>query len=152
MGYNVKNILIAVDDSENAMRAVKYAGTIVGTSQGFSVTLLNIVRYPSRDHFPDSSQWEEACVKFEQKGKDALEQAVKELVACGLDRSAISTRIVKSHGTSIASEIMKVQQEGGFGTVALGRRGVTKQEEFLFGSVSNKVVHYAKDCTVWVVE
>jgi Universal stress protein family. len=41
--------------------------------------------------------------------------------------------------------------EGGFGTVVIGRRGVSKAEEFLFGSVSTKVMHLAKDCAVWVV-
>jgi len=44
-----------------------------------------------------------------------------------------------------------VVKEGGFGTVALGRRGVSKAEEFLFGSVSSKIIHSVKGCTVWVV-
>lgn len=56
-----------------------------------------------------------------------------------------------SYGTSIAQEILAVLKEERFGTVVVGRRGVSKAEEFLFGSVSNKIIHHAKDCTVWVV-
>ena len=40
--------------------------------------------------------------------------------------------------------------ENPYGLV-IGRRGVSKAEEFLFGSVSNKLIHHAKDRTVWVV-
>jgi nucleotide-binding universal stress UspA family protein len=40
---------------------------------------------------------------------------------------------------------------GGYGTIVVGRRGISKAEQFLFGSVSNKIVQNAKDCTVWVV-
>lgn len=35
--------------------------------------------------------------------------------------------------------------------MVIGRRGVSKAEEFLFGSVSNKLVYHAKAHTVWVV-
>jgi nucleotide-binding universal stress UspA family protein len=34
----------------------------------------------------------------------------------------------------------------------VGRRGVSKRQEFLFGSVSSKVVRDAKNCAVWVIE
>jgi nucleotide-binding universal stress UspA family protein len=33
----------------------------------------------------------------------------------------------------------------------VGRKGRTRTEEFLFGSVSSKIVHHAQECTVWVV-
>ena len=51
----------------------------------------------------------------------------------------------------MAQDILEVLKDGGFGTVVIGRRGVSKAEEFLFGSVSNKIIHSVKDCTVWVV-
>ena len=44
--------------------------------------------------------------------------------------------------------LMSVRENVAFGLEA---RGVSKAEEFLFGSVSNKIIHHAKDCTVWVV-
>jgi nucleotide-binding universal stress UspA family protein len=48
-------------------------------------------------------------------------------------------------------DILRIREEGNYDTVVIGRRGVSKAEEFLFGSVSTKVVQSAADCTVWVV-
>ncbi len=56
-----------------------------------------------------------------------------------------------SMGGNLSMKILDVVHEDGFGTVVLGRRGVSKAEAFLFGSVSNKIIHYVKNCTVWVV-
>ena len=39
-----------------------------------------------------------------------------------------------------------------FGTVVIGRRGISKKEEFMFGSTSTKILHIAKDCSIWVIE
>ncbi len=52
----------------------------------------------------------------------------------------------------IAESIIRHAQHENKGTVVVGRRGISRKEEFLFGSVSSKIVSYAKDCTVWVVE
>jgi nucleotide-binding universal stress UspA family protein len=38
------------------------------------------------------------------------------------------------------------------GTVVIGRRGISRKEEFIFGSTSNKILHTARDCSVWVIE
>jgi len=37
-------------------------------------------------------------------------------------------------------------------TIVVGRQGLSRSEEFLFGSVSSKIVNHARDCAVWVVE
>ncbi|MCU0614320.1 MAG: universal stress protein [Desulfobacterales bacterium] len=34
----------------------------------------------------------------------------------------------------------------------VGRKGVSRSEAFLFGSVSSKIVNHAENCTVWVVQ
>ena len=38
-----KNILIAVDESHNARRAVSYVGQLLGGLVGFKVTILHVV-------------------------------------------------------------------------------------------------------------
>jgi nucleotide-binding universal stress UspA family protein len=37
-------------------------------------------------------------------------------------------------------------------TIVVGRQGLSRSEEFLFGSISSKIVTHAHHCTVWVVE
>ena len=52
----------------------------------------------------------------------------------------------------VADEILNFAQTGRFGTIMVGRRGLTGAKKVLLGSISGKIVHYAKDCAVTVVE
>lgn len=40
---STRNIMIAVDESENARRAILYVGRLLGGLPGFKVTLLHVV-------------------------------------------------------------------------------------------------------------
>ena len=85
------------------------------------------------------------------------------LLQAGVPAAAVTIRFVGSCrsplresqecsiNASIALEILQQAGKGGFGTVVIGRRGVSKQEEFLFGSVSSKIINAAKGLAVWVV-
>ncbi|MEE8620893.1 MAG: universal stress protein [Syntrophobacteria bacterium] len=42
-------------------------------------------------------------------------------------------------------------QEGEYGTIVMGRRGLSKVREFLMGRVTNKVLHRAEGFAVWIV-
>jgi nucleotide-binding universal stress UspA family protein len=160
-----KKILVAVDASENAQRAVLYTGEIVGDTGGFHLHLLHIERLPERDIYPDEEQWKEACGRQEKEVRTFLQQARKTLEEKGVVRETITEEYVVhcrspfytptphcSMGHSIAQNILMAAERGGFGTVVIGRRGLSKTEVFLFGSVSTKIIQSARNCTVWVVE
>jgi hypothetical protein len=53
---------------------------------------------------------------------------------------------------SIAECILQEAEATQSETILVGRKGVSRKEELLFGSVSNRIIHQAEDCTVWVVE
>jgi nucleotide-binding universal stress UspA family protein len=40
----------------------------------------------------------------------------------------------------------------GDSTILIGRKGPTRREAFLFGSISSKMVHHAENGSVWEVE
>ncbi len=155
-----KKILVAVDASENSARAVEYVGEMLGGAPGFQVTLLYVERHPERDVFPDDAAWQDACRKEAERIREFLAWAGKRLEGQGIASSdlgveysiASSQGPQRSGGYSVARHVLRFQQEGGFGTVVVGRRGVSKAEEFLFGSVTTKIIHNAKGCTIWVVE
>jgi len=160
-----KKILIAVDASDNAARAVTYVAELLGDSTGFLITVLYIERPPNRDLYPDEASWVEAGQTQELRIRTFLQQAKSNLTGQGISPDAVTISYVPhcqspvnpvaqqcSIGTSIARDILQVQQQGDFGTLVIGRRGVSRAEEFLFGSVTTKVTHLAKDCTVWVVQ
>jgi len=123
-----------------------------------------VERLPDRDIFPDETTWLASCREQENAMRKALETGRTSLIGKGVDSEAVETRYVVScrspfhdkpqcsMGTSVAMDVLRIQKEGDFGAVVIGRRGVSKQEEFLFGSVSMKIVHHARECAVWVVE
>jgi len=148
-----KNILIAVDASDNARRAVDYAATILAGAADVRITLLYVERAPRRDLFETEEAWLGQCKLEHERVFDFLHDARERLVKAGLPAEAIAERtLLCSAEPSIAQTILDVQQEGGHGTLVVGRRGLTKGEEFLFGSVSTKLVRDAKNCAVWVVQ
>ncbi|MGW8323578.1 MAG: universal stress protein, partial [Thermodesulfobacteriota bacterium] len=67
----------------------------------------------------------------------------------GLHRGGTDSRI--SWGESRAGTIVDQARRGGYGTIVVGRKGVTKVEEFFMGRVSSKVLQLAKNMAVWVV-
>lgn len=160
-----KKVLIAVDGSENSMRAVMYTGEVIRNTPGFTMQLLHIEKLPDRDLFKDDASWRNECENYRTAIKAFLEDCRDSLEAKGVPSETISEKYVSSceklasvsdprlcsMGGNLSMKILDVVHEGGFGTVVLGRRGVSKAEAFLFGSVSNKIIHYVKNCTVWVV-
>lgn len=160
---NTEKILIAFDGSENSRRAVAYTAAMAGSGPQRLVTVAAIERPPDRDLFPDDASWKEECANRVTLTHQALADARDMLLATGLPPAWVETRFVESCrsplresrecsiGTSIALEILRLADEGDYGTVVVGRRGVSKQEEFLFGSVSTKIIQAAKGLAVWVV-
>ncbi len=156
-----KRLIVAVDGSENSWRAVEYVARILAGLPDVWVCVLSVERLPSRDRFATEEAWETACRIHRERVQEFMERCRRHLEQAGL---AAETMIVPachgpeteatacSLGTSIARDIIAFQEQGQFGTVVVGRRGVSRAEEFLFGSVTTKVTHLARNCAVWVVQ
>ncbi len=156
-------VLVAFDGSENSFKAVEYVGGIARNCSGGDIGLLYVERLPDKDIFPDDESWKKQCEHNEREMNEKLDAAKKRLMELGVPGEEISIQYYASckspfheadtcsAGRSIGMDILRIREEQGFGTIVIGRRGVSKAEEFLFGSVSTKVVQSAVDCTVWVV-
>ncbi|MDH3555059.1 MAG: universal stress protein [Syntrophobacteria bacterium] len=148
---NSKRILLAVDASENTVKAVDYVGN-VATASDAEVTLFHVVRRfgfldnPTlRDHEVEGF-WEEV-----KKDIPRMVGLYKERLAkVGVKGSRISTQ-VNLHSSSRAKDILTEAREGEYGTIVMGRRGLSKVREFLMGRVTSKVLHRAEGFAVWIV-
>ncbi len=149
---NPKRILIAVDASENSERAVAYVGDVLCHAREAEILLLCIAKTPDRDLFPDEAAWRASTSEQKAAYAKFLDHALDILRERGVDEACIEKRLAPYKGPSIAQDILSVQRVEGFGTVVVGRRGVSREEEFLFGSVSSRIIQHARDCAVWVVE
>lgn len=147
-----RNILIAVDDSSNAERAVAYVGYLLGGLEGFRVTLLHVIPEPEEDFFPSAGDKERWLQKYRLKISATLEGYRQKLLMAGFGADAVRTHSKMRYCPSMAECILSERDAGDYGTIVVGRQGLSRKEEFLFGSVSSKIVSHARNCTVWVVE
>jgi nucleotide-binding universal stress UspA family protein len=143
--------LVAIDSSKNALRAVDYVAQILGGFD-FKINLFHAIRSDQSVHsgighlfFPKESL-EEA-----EAGATAIfDKAKRRLKEAGFTSDQINTKLV-SGVPSRAEAIVKEAREGDYGTIVLGRRGLSKVQEFLLGRVSNKVIHIIRRRALWIV-
>lgn len=149
---NNRNILIAVDESENAARAVSYVRDFLAGFPGFHVTLITIIPEPPEDYFMSESERTAWIKDKNASSKSILEVYLKMLIEAGFRDEDVKAYAVMKECTSIAECILNEQEKLACGTVVIGRRGISRKEEFIFGSTSSKILHTARNCAVWVIE
>lgn len=146
-------VLIAYDDSEGALKAVDYVGATLKNSNSL-VTLFHVIRnlpvvpeYDVEFFYDEQTKWfHEAASKMEK----VLQKTANRLVESGMHRERIETKVRTGMG-SRAGAIVDEAKLGGYGTIVLGRRGLSRVPEFFMGRVSNKVIHMAKEKAVWII-
>jgi nucleotide-binding universal stress UspA family protein len=145
--------LIAIDLSENSLKAVEYVGDMMSCHPDIEIVLLTVIREPSADIMPDEVERKAYVEKMRGDTLRHMEAAARLLTSRGISEKKVHIKIqVCGKLVGIADLILQEQAEGKYRTVVIGRRGVSKRQEFLFGSISKKVVTEARDCAVWVIE
>jgi nucleotide-binding universal stress UspA family protein len=143
--------LLAVDNSENALRAVDYIARVLGGFD-FKIILFHAIRGAQSTHsgiahlfFP-----KESLEDAEAGVMAVFDNAKRRLEDAGIPSGQISNKVI-SGVSSRAEAIIKEAREGDYGTIVLGRRGLSKVQEFLLGRVSNKVISIIRRRAVWIV-
>ncbi len=135
-----KHIMVAVDGSDNALRAVSQVAELVKLIDDVKVDVLSVI----------------AIDVYSDMIYDPIEahgEAQRELLepALGILREAgIEPEIVLLHGRP-ADEIIRYASEGGADLLVIGSRGLNALQEFAIGSVSHKVIKHSK-CPTLVVK
>jgi nucleotide-binding universal stress UspA family protein len=154
-----QKILIAFDDSENALRAVEHVARYF--HQDSEVTLFSVIPdydfkclmdltalNPNQIEFHDS-----ICSNLQNEKKRQIEvmlrQAKNILLKAGFDKKNVTIKIDRK-SSDVARDIVK-EASAGYHTIVMGRRGRSAVKEFLLGSISQKVLHAAKDKSVLLV-
>ena len=150
-----RRVLIAMDSSENALRAVDHAAFMLSGTD-CQVTLFHSKRHLRR-FVPQEII--EAAPELEELWKNKageqiapyMKTAKEMLLEAGIPESQLKTRVVD--GTrDAASDILKEARSNDYGTVVLGRRGHSGVKEFFMGSVTSKVLQDCAGMAVWIVQ
>jgi len=151
-------VLVALDESENALRAAAFVGRHI--SPDHQVLLLSVVPdtaalcdMNSPGLSPYFMSQKGAFCSLEDKKKELLSQAMAEakegLVKAGFSPGNITTKIT-TQKKGVARDIL-AEAASGYDMVVLGRRGLSGIQGFLMGSVSHKVLSGSGDIPVVLV-
>ncbi len=146
-----KKILIAVDDTPTSRKAVHYAANIIGRLEEARIHLLHIYPEPPPDYYASGRSLDDYRQEKDKESEEIFADTVLTLTESGIREEIISSECRMAERRTISQAILAVQEEGGYGTVVVGKRGVSKAEEFLFGSISNALLHHGRDIAIWVV-
>jgi len=147
-------VLLTVDSSEYSLRAVDHAGFML-SGTNCQVTLFHSIRnlrgFIPQEVLEEAPELEELWQsKIGQEIAPYMKEAVAKLLEAGLLESQITTRVING-SRNVANDILKEARSGGYGTIVMGRRGLTGVRELFMGSVSRKVLQDCRGMAVWVV-
>lgn len=158
-------VLIAVDGSQGAMRAVEYAGQVFAGNPDAWLVLFQVLPVTSR-LLLEKKELETIEARkvgrpdltglyWSPKDQDKMNQffarATRALVEAGVSAEQIKSKFIVKYG-EIAGAILEEARLGNYQTLIMGRRGLSRIKQLLMGSVSGKVVREARHIAVWVID
>lgn len=143
-------ILVGVDNSWGSMRAANFVAKILNKGEPH-ITLAHVVRFPGEDEGILNGQ---IVQKLQDEAAEAIkptfEKLTKSMTAMGVDPSKITQKVI-SGVVSRSTALLNEARNGRYGTIVVGRRGVSEVEEFQMGRIAAKLTQVARDMAVWVV-
>lgn len=132
-----ENVLIPVDDSEQSVRAVEMAASLV--KEGFitNITLFNV--YNTGDVDITKLRNQERLDELRAESMRILEMHESTLKGQGIDCS-----IKRAGGDPASLVIDLVENNKEYDLIIIGNRRINKFQELVFGSVSDKVTRLVK--------
>lgn len=129
-------VVIAVDGSEQALRAIEAVGTMARSSLDLQATLLCVS--PEPVFYADYTAATILGIEEDQKIRQhaILSKAMEHARAHGLK----PTEPVRAYGV-IATEIVRIASELKVDQIAMGTRGMGALGTMLLGSVAQQVLH-----------
>jgi len=148
-------ILIGLDASEGAMRAVDH---VVSTRNGHDdrqIYLVHVVRTWESLPSPiilqiEKEQLEALVAEAKEMIEPVFQEAAQRLEAAGYATDRVHHEVV-SGADSRAMGLIQFARQNDIGTLVMGRRGLSRVEDFLMGRVGHKIVNTVRNRAVWIV-
>ena len=146
-------VMVAVDGSESSLRAVDHLCYILGGNTEVEVTLFHVAAkmgdYCEIDFSDIGGDLEKLVVEGDKRCVQSFfTHAVQKFKDAGIGEDRIRIKQVTPRmnvGKAIVNEAVK----GDYGTVVIGRRGISKS--FFMGSVSEYVIDKIANRALWLV-
>jgi nucleotide-binding universal stress UspA family protein len=144
-------ILLAIDGSESALRTIDHVRFMISNTPEVHLTLLHVAS--SDRNFNLDQEPNPELEKILARGDTAcIEQfytyAIEKFKEVGIFENQIEMKTVKG-GRQAGKAILDFAQKGNYGTIVIGKRGMSKA--FFMGSVSRYIINRISNCALWIV-
>jgi nucleotide-binding universal stress UspA family protein len=141
----LSKILVGVDGSEPAKKALEYASNLA-SKYGSELYIVNTTEeFGDSVHLQRLEQHNSYVNEVRGHSKTVLNESESKAKELGVTK--IYT--IQQEGNA-AEKILDIANKKGVDTIVVGSRGLSAVKEFVLGSVSNKIAHRAK-CSVVIV-
>ena len=148
-----KKVMAAVDGSESSLRAVDHLCFMLMDNPEINITIFHVAAkiadYCEIDFNDTDGEFEKIVIEGDKRCVQSFyTHALKKFKDAGISEDRIMIKEVKPRmnvGKAIISEVKK----GKYGTVVLGRRGISRS--FFMGKVSEYVTEKIENCSLWLV-
>ena len=162
---SAKKILIAVDDSEQSIRAVQYVGSLLRETQDVSVTLFHALNPMPRelmehggsedpkveDHLgaqlrKDQEEWVRAEGAIEYP---ILVKALERLGQTGFPIDRVTLKF--GHERDIIDAIVDEAKAGAYGTMVVTRQGPSGTKRIFSSGITDRLIRDLPGIALWIV-
>ena len=143
------SILIALNDSVSSRGVLDFVAGLPLRPEDWHITLLHLFKKPSASEDLMGKKFTEG---LPARFMAVLEKAKDKLVEKGFNPDKIEVKFVDENYPTVADGIIDQFNKGDFNMVVIGRKRMSKAEEFVMGDVSVKLVRALEGAAVLVVK
>ncbi|MEW6328364.1 MAG: universal stress protein [Thermodesulfobacteriota bacterium] len=156
-----KKVLVATDGSIHSERSIAYIGHLFGKDSQIRVTIFHVLP-PLPPVLTEKGEgygdWQVLSAKAEKlqnihkhKAQAIMDKGKAILMKAGLGEEVVNTQIAEKK-IGLARDIIFEAEKGNYDAVVIGRRGLSKLESAIMGSISTKIVQALQTRPVWVID
>ena len=153
-----KKIMLAVDDSAHSKHVISYAVKISSALKDLHYVLFSVQPMISSYLQDEAVKNMEAKAELDKLHKKNVEKAnfllngyKDQMTGMSVETDRIETITTPStHG--LAKDILGFAQTKGYDAIVVGRRGLSKIQEKLMGSVTVELVEHSRVIPVWIID
>ncbi|MBI5502787.1 MAG: universal stress protein [Deltaproteobacteria bacterium] len=144
-----QQVLVVVDHGPAGMQAAEFAGALFAKDDAAGLTLASVCEEPKADYFASAEAHAAEAACAAARAEAGVQRAAMVLAKRGVPEERIATRVLRADGRP-SDAILREQDHGAYDVIVVGRRRLTRAEEYLFGDVAVRLTRRAS-CPVIVV-
>jgi nucleotide-binding universal stress UspA family protein len=143
------SVLVSLNDSVSSQAALDFFARLEFCPENCHITLLHLFRKPSAS---EDLMGKKFTKEMPTRFMAVLEKAKDKLVESGYNPKNIEIEMVTEPYTTVAEGIIDQCKKRHIDMVVIGRKRMSKAEEFVLGDVSVKLVRALEEAAVLVVK